>query len=149
MRLTPIEIENMIFPKKKFGGVDEVAVREFLSRVAKEQEELTRDYRRTQEELKEIRERMGDHASLETALKDALSSAQKASGQIRKSAEQERVLLLKESEIKAENMLDDARLELKSITDEIRSLKKVKRKLKSEMRIFLQSYMDLLEEDSK
>lgn len=149
MRLTPLEIENMVFPRRKFGGVDEVAVREFLSRVAREQEDLNREYRRTQEELKEIRDRIGDHANLEAALKDALTSAQKASGQIRKSAEQERVLLLKESEIKAENMLDDARLELKTITDEIRGLKQVKRKLRSEMKILLQGYMDLLEEESK
>ena len=149
MRLTPLEIENMVFPKKKFGGVDETAVREFLTRVAREQADLTRDYKKTLEELKEIRERVGENANLETALKDALSSAQQASGQIRKSAEKESMLLLKESELKAENMLDEARLELKGITDEIRNYKNVKRKLKSELRVLLQGYMDLLDEDSK
>ena len=147
MRLTPLEIENMVFPKRKFGGVDEVAVREFLTRVAREQEEFSKDYKRTREELHEIRERFGEQASLETALKDALTTANQASGQIRKSAEKESVLILKESELKAENMLDDARLELKGLTDEIRNFKTVKRRLKSELRVLLQSYMDLLEED--
>ena len=147
MRLTPLEIENMVFPKRKFGGVDEVAVREFLTRVAREQEEFSRDYKRDREELREIRERFGEQASLETALKDALTTANQASGQIRKSAEKESILLLKESELKAENMLDDARLELKGLTDEIRNFKTVKRRLKSELRVILQSYMELLEED--
>ncbi|MBT3785349.1 DivIVA domain-containing protein [bacterium] len=147
MRLTPLEIENMVFPKRKFGGVDEVAVREFLTRVAREQEEFSRDYKRAREELREIRERFGEQASLETALKDALTTANQASGQIRKSAEKESILLLKESELKAENMLDDARLELKGLTDEIRNFKTVKRRLKSELRVILQSYMELLEED--
>jgi len=147
MRLTPLEIQNMVFPKKRFGGFDEDAVKDFLTKVSRDYEDLSREHRKFSEELKIIREKMGENANLENALKDALMSAQKASGQIKHNAQRESVLMLKESELKAEKMLDDARIELKSLTDDVRNYKAIKRKLKTELRLLLQSYMDLLEED--
>jgi cell division initiation protein len=149
MRLTPVEIENMVFTRKKFGGLDESSVRDFLSRVAREQEELVRDYKRVREELHTIREQAKEGASLESALKDALVTAQKTTGQIRQHAQKESQLLLKESEMKAETLLDDARMELKGLTDEIRNYKNLKRKLKTDMKMLLQSYMDLLVPDAR
>ena len=96
-----------------------------------------------------VRDKLGENASLEHALKDALLSAQKATGQIRHQAQRESVLMLKESELKAEKMLDDARLELKALTDDIRNYKTIKRKLKTDLQILIQSYSDLLSEDSE
>ena len=46
-------------------------------------------------------------------------------------------------------MLDDARLELKALTDDIRNYKTIKRKLKTDLQILIQSYSDLLNEDSE
>ena len=147
IRLKPVDIENMMFPKKKFGGLDEGAVKEFLKTVTRDYEALERDYRKASEELKLVREKLGENASLEHALKDALLSAQKATGQIRHQAQRESVLMLKESELKAEKMLDDARLELKALTDDIRNYKVIKRKLRTDLQILIQSYSDLLNED--
>ena len=149
IRLKPIDIQNMVFPKKKFGGLDESAVKDFLNTVTRDYESLERDYRKASEELKLVRDKLGENASLEHALKDALLSAQKATGQIRHQAQRESVLMLKESELKAEKMLDDARLELKALTDDIRNYKTIKRKLKTDLQILIQSYSDLLSEDSE
>ena len=147
IRLKPIDIQNMVFPKKKFGGLDEAAVKDFLSTVTRDYEALERDHRKASEELKLVRDKLGENASLEHALKDALLSAQKAPGQIRHQAQRESVLMLKESELKAEKMLDDARLELKALTDDIRSYKAIKRKLRTDLQILIQSYSDLLTDE--
>lgn len=149
MRLTPLEIQNVNFPRKAIGGCDESAVRDFLGKVAREIEELNRENREFKEEIHQLRERLSEGSNLENALKDAIINAQKTTGMIKKNAEKESLLLLKESEIKAEKMLDDARAELKVLTDDIRNFKNMKRKLKGEMRTLLQGYMDFLSDDEK
>ena len=135
------------FSKEEIWRLDESAVKEFLNTVTQDYESLERDYRKASEELKLVRDKLGENASLEHALKDALLS-QKATGQIRHQAQRESVLMLKESELKAEKMLDDARLELKALTDDIRNYKTIKRKLKTDLQFLIQSYSDLLSEDS-
>ncbi len=149
MKLSPVEIQNMVFPKKTIGGVDESTVRDFLIRTARDYEELQKDNRRLNEELDLIKKDVNNRASLESTLKDALVSAEKTTGMIKKNAEKESLILLRESELKAEKMLDDARLELKTLTDEIRNYKNLKRKLKSEMKVLLQTYSDMLEAEDK
>lgn len=149
MRLTPIEIQNMSFSRKTLGGLDEAQVRDFQVRVARDMEDVNRELREVREELNQLRERITEGSNLETALKDALASAQKTTGMIKKNAEKESLLILKESEIRAEKMLDDARAELKTLTDEIRGYKNLKRKFKGEVKSLIQSYMDLLADDEK
>lgn len=147
MKLTPLEIRNMVFPKKRFNGLDEDSVKTFLDKVSRDFEEQNKELRQVSEELRLAKEHNSEQLGLQTALKEAMLQAQKAGGIIKHNAEKESMLLLKESELKAEKMLDDARIELKSLTDEVRSLKNIKRKLKSELRVILQSYLDMLQED--
>ena len=100
-------------------------------------------------ELDSVRQRMEENQSLETALKDALMSAQKTTGTLKKNAEKESLLLLREAELKAEKILDDARSELKGLNDEVRGLRNMKQKLRSEMKVLLQSYMDILSSEDR
>ncbi len=147
--MTPVEIRNAVFPKKAIGGVDESRVREFLERVSLDMEESMKDVRRMEGELDSVRQRMEENQSLETALKDALMSAQKTTGTLKKNAEKESLLLLREAELKAEKILDDARSELKGLNDEVRGLRNMKQKLRSEMKVLLQSYMDILSSEDR
>jgi cell division initiation protein len=149
MKLTPLEIRNMVFPKKRFNGIDEDAVKVFLDKMARDFEEQSKELRQVTEELRLSKEQNSEQMGLQTALKEAMLQAQKTGGIIKHNAEKESMLLLKESELKAEKMLDDARSELKSLTDEVRNLKNMKRKLKSELKVILQSYLDMLQEDEK
>ncbi|MCO4783376.1 MAG: DivIVA domain-containing protein [Candidatus Cloacimonetes bacterium] len=147
MKLTPLEIKNMVFPKKRLGGIDESSVREFLERVSDDYEIVLRDSARVAEELHLIKSDISDNSSLEKSLKEAVIVAKESSKIIKSNAEKQSLLMMKEAELKAERILDEARHELKTITNDIRKFKNLKRKLKGDLKVVLQSYSDILDED--
>ncbi|HOT77486.1 MAG TPA: DivIVA domain-containing protein, partial [Candidatus Wallbacteria bacterium] len=62
-------------------------------------------------------------------------------------AERESELLLKEAELRAEKIIEDARVEAKELMREIQELKKNKRVLKLEMKNLLESFAEILRSD--
>ncbi|PCJ19383.1 MAG: hypothetical protein COB02_08330 [Candidatus Cloacimonadota bacterium] len=147
MKLTPLEIKNMVFSKKRLGGIDEKSVRGFLERVSVDYEMILKDYQRSDEELNILKSEMSDNSSLEKTLKEAVIVAKESSKIIKSNAEKQSLLMLKEAELKAERMMDEARHELKDLTVDIRKFKNLKRKLKGELKVVLQGYSDILKED--
>lgn len=147
MKLTPLEIKNMVFPKKRLGGIDESSVRDFLNRVSDDYEIVLRDSTRIAEELNVIKSEISDNSSLEKSLKEAVIVAKESSKIIKSNAEKQSLLMMKEAELKAERIMDEARHELKTLTNDIRKFKNLKRKLKGDLKVVLQSYTDILSED--
>ena len=147
MKLTPLEIKNMVFPKRKLGGLDASAVSSFLEKVSIDYEMTLRDSQRSAEELKILKADMSDNSSLERTLKEAVLVAKESSKIIKSNAQKQSLLMLKEAELKAERMMDEARFELKTLTNDIRKYKTLKRKLKGDLKVVLQGYTDILEED--
>lgn len=137
----------MVFSKKRLGGIDEKSVRGFLERVSVDYEMILKDYQRSDEELNILKSEMSDNSSLEKTLKEAVIVAKESSKIIKSNAEKQSLLMLKEAELKAERMMDEARHELKDLTVDIRKFKNLKRKLKGELKVVLQGYSDILKED--
>jgi len=147
MRITPLDIYQREFSRKKLGGLDDNEVYEFLKKVGREYEGLYAENRALKEQSERLTGQMKDYLELEKTLKQTLISAQKTSGDMKNNAEREAELIIRESELQAERILDEARSEVEVISREIRELKKQKRMLKVELKTVLESYLAMLTEE--
>ncbi|MBF0407232.1 MAG: DivIVA domain-containing protein [Candidatus Riflebacteria bacterium] len=147
MRITPLDIYQHEFSRKKIGGLDDVEVNEFLKKVGREYEALYAENKVLKEQSERLSLQIKDYLELEKTLKQTLISAQKASGDLKNNAEREAELILREAEIQSERILDEARGEMENVTKEIRDLKRQKRMLKVELKTVLESYMAMISDD--
>ncbi len=148
MRLTPLDIYQREFSRKKLGGLDEAEVHEFLKKVGKEYESVYAENKTLKDQVERLTNQMKDYLELEKTLKQTLISAQKASGDLKNNAEKEAELIVKEAEIQAERILDEARSEVEIVGKDLREMKRQKRMLKVELKTVLESYMTLLNDES-
>ncbi len=147
MRITPLDIYQREFSKKKIGGLDENEVYEFLKKVGREYEMVYSENKSLKDQSERLTSQMKDYLELEKTLKQTLISAQKASGDLRNNAEKEAELIVKEAEIQGERILDEAKSEMEVISRDLRELKKQRRMLKVELRTILESYLTMLNEE--
>jgi len=147
MRITPLDIFQREFSRKKIGGLEETEVYDFLKKVGREYESIYAENKSFKDQVERLTAQMKDYLELEKTLKQTLISAQKASGDLKNNAEKEAELIVKEAEIQSERILDEARSESEVIAKEIRELKKQKRMLKVELRTILECYLAMLNED--
>lgn len=149
MRITPLDIYQREFSRKNIGGLDEQEVYDFLKKVGREYETLYAENKSMRDQNQRLTGQMKDYLELEKTLKQTLISAQKAAGDQKNNAEKEAELIVKEAELQAERILDEARSESEIIGKEIRELKRSRRMLKVELRTVLESYISMLQDDSR
>ncbi|NLI75746.1 MAG: DivIVA domain-containing protein [Candidatus Riflebacteria bacterium] len=147
MRITPLDIYQREFSRKKLGGLDDTEVYDFLKKVGREYEAVYAECKNLKDQNQRLTNQMKDYLELEKTLKQTLISAQKASADTKNNAEKEAELIVKEAEIQAERIMDEARTESEIIGKEIRELKRQKRMLKVELRTVLESYLCMLNEE--
>jgi cell division initiation protein len=147
LKLTPLDIQQKVFARKRMGGVDEGEVVEFLREVAREYEQVYTENRALREQITVLRQQLKDYVEMERTLKQTLIDAQRTSEDRKANSEKEAELILQRAELEAERVVEDARQEVKDLTEEIRVLKRGRRKLKIELKNVLDSFYDMLREE--
>ncbi len=146
MRITPLDIQQKQFPVK-FRGFDMDEVFAFLELVREEMEELMRENSSMKETVSRLENQLKDYKNMETSLKDTLMTAQQMVDDYKANARKEAELVLRESEIKAEEMLRDAQERVVKIHEDIVDLKGIRRHFKEELKRLIQSHLQLIEFD--
>lgn len=144
MKITPIDIHQKVFKKASFRGYDIDEVDEFLEKVGREFELLFSENQRLKERLGRAEEQMKDYIEMEKTLKETLIAAQKSSGELKLNAEKESELIIRESEIAAEKLVESAKNEARMIMKEIAKLKQQKKLIKLDLKSLLDSYYEML-----
>ena len=122
MKITPLDIDQQEF-QKVFRGCDPEEVRDFLNQVSRQLEDVVKENQRLQEQIRRQERQLDEFRAHETQLREALSSAGRMTDDIRASAEKEAELLKAQAEVKAEQIVVDARNELARLSGESRSLR--------------------------
>lgn len=97
MRLSPIDIEHMEFPRGA-GGYQRRHVRDFLERVAAEVAELLREMQVLQNDLDAARTRVSELQTAEAELQRAVIAAERIGNEIKENAKREASMILGEAE---------------------------------------------------
>lgn len=122
MKVTPADIRNASF-KKKLKGFDPEEVRIFLTMVSEEMENLLKENARLLSENQELRAQLSDVQEKERMLKEIMLSTQKFVESLKENARREARIIVKDAELRAEEILGSAQRQLKKINDEITHLK--------------------------
>jgi len=144
MVITPLEIEGHGF-KSKFRGLDPDEVKAFLSLIAEEFEKLVVANGKLQDETTELRERLGELRERERMLKETMLTAQKMSEEMKSEANKARDLILKEGEMKAEQLMGHAQQRASELESVIADLKMERDAVESALKSMLEQHLKLIE----
>ena len=142
--LTPIEIERQEF-KVVWRGYDPTEVRAFLGQIAHQLTSLVRTQERAAEELELQSQRLRQVEDYEDRLRDALLAASQLGEQTREDARREADLLVREAELRAEQLLQEGHQAQRLLLNETHTLKRQQERLSAELRSVIESHLRVLE----
>ncbi len=120
-------------------------VHDFLAEVREEMQALKRE----NDKLREQRERFGkeltDHENLDKTLKVTVANALSIMEECRDNAGRDATTIIKEAELKAENIVQEAQGKLMAVQQDINELKKVRKHFKDEMKKAIADHMTRLD----
>ncbi len=144
MPLTAIDISKQDF-STSMRGYNRDEVRAFLELVAQEIETLQLSENRLAEKVNVLEEKLKQFQEIEQTLRDALLSAQEAIKQTQEGSERERELILKDANIQAERIRNEAQDKLAQVQDQIHKLGAQKNSYIKRLKYLLQSQQELIE----
>ncbi|MEM8993836.1 MAG: DivIVA domain-containing protein [Acidobacteriota bacterium] len=146
MTLTPLDIRKMTFPRK-MRGYDTEDVDRFLELVVEELTAKLGDIAKLELENQNLRMRLEDATRRQQELQESLLHAQKISKEITDTARREANVLLREGEVAAEGMVNQAIEQANRIENKITELRTVRRELHLKLKNSLDLYGRILDAD--
>ena len=144
MQLNPIDIEGQEF-QRTLRGYDQDAVRVFLSRIAHQLSLSLNEREQQQRKISSLEAELSQLKSYEGELRDALLSLDQVSRSLKGQAEREAELIIKEAELRAEQIIAEGRAELIRMREEQRSLERQRERSTVELRALLESHLQMLD----
>ena len=148
MRITPLDIQQKQFPMK-FRGFDVEEVYAFLEVIREEMEELLRENANLKENVQRADVQVREFKDMETTLRETLMTAQQMVEDYKLNARKEAELLIKEAELRSDNMLKEAHEKVIKIHEDITDMKGIRRHFKEELRRLIENHMTMLNFDDK
>lgn len=146
MTLTPLEIHNKEF-SKGFRGYDEDEVNEFLDQIIKDYEIILREKKELENKLNEVHDRLGHFTSIEETLNKSIIIAQEAGEEVKRNAQKEAKLIIKEAEKNADRIVNDSLSKARKIAMDIEELKKQSKVFRTRFKMLVAAQLDLLDND--
>lgn len=144
MKLTPLDIKRQEF-NKSLRGYDPVEVDAFLDMLADELEQLLRDQKQFKDEASELRIQLHGYQEVEATLKDTLVNAQESIKESRENSNREAELMIHDAELRAEKIVENAKLRLAEMKNELVVVKAQKDSFARRLRHLLESQLELIE----
>jgi cell division initiation protein len=146
MPLTPLDIHNKEF-SKGFRGYDEDEVNEFLDQIIKDYELILREKKEMEDKLNEVHDRLGHFTNIEETLNKSIIVAQEAAEDLKRNAQKEAKLIIKESEKNADRIVNDSLSKARKIAMDIEELKKQSKVFRTRFKMLVEAQLDLLDND--
>ena len=111
MKITPLDIQHKVFGTT-LRGYDRRQVDQFLEDLAETVESLTRENAGLKEKLSTSEEELAELKKSETTLTNTLMSTQNFVEHLKQGAQRDADMIVKEAELKAEEVLSQSRTEV-------------------------------------
>lgn len=148
MKITPLDIRQMRFPKA-FRGYPPLEVDAFLETLAEEVEEVLRENADLRERLEAQTQTITELKKAEGALTETLIMAQKAIESMKATAEKEGELIIRQAEIRAEEMTQGAVRQVTQLQGELFNLRKQRDLFIEKMKSMVQGFEKTLQWESE
>ncbi len=143
MKLTPLDIKKQEF-KKVLRGYDTEEVNSFLEMMSNEFADLLRQAKELKEQSIENEVLLRDFRQKEKDLQQVLMQAQETSAKTVENAKKEAELIVQEAELKGNQILERARVDVGRAKEEVIMLQAKKESLVSRLKILLNSELELI-----
>jgi len=147
MKITPLDIQQMVF-RTKLRGYDREEVNRFLEELAQTVESLNRDNAMLRERLAISEQQVSELKRTETTLSSTLVAAQSLADDVKRSANRDAELIVKEAELKAGEVIRQARVELGETQRDLSQLQKQRLLMVERMRATLHTFERMLDVES-
>jgi cell division initiation protein len=144
MKITPLDIQHKAFDTQ-WRGYNKPQVDQFLEEIAESVEELTKEHLILKEKLSGREEELSQLKRAESTLTSTLISTQSFVDQLKRGAQRDADLVVKEAELKAEEILGQSRAELVEMRRMISALKQQRALVLDRLRLTLSSFHRLVE----
>ena len=125
-------------------GYDPGEVDAFLEMLADAWEEAAEKADTEAKELEVLRARASDFDRMEGAVREVLVAQQKSADVAREEANREADLIIRDAELKAQKMLDEARKRVQILTEAIRELQDRRMEILMKMNSFIESQKNMV-----
>ncbi len=147
MKITPLDIQQMVF-STKLRGYDREEVNRFLEELAQTVELLNRDNALLRERLGMAEQQVSELKRTEATLSNTLVAAQTLADDVKRSANRDAELIVKEAELKAGEVIRQARVELGETQRDLSQLQKQRLLMVERMRATLHTFERMLDVES-
>jgi cell division initiation protein len=143
LKITPVDIKNQRFGKS-FRGYDQTEVDSFLEMVTSTLEDLILENNQLKERLQALETTLGGYKELEGNLKEVLLTAQKSAEELKRNAEREAQLILRETKIKSQREMEESHNILTTLKSQIAELKNLRKEYIIRLKSMLDTQLQLL-----
>ncbi|KJS19174.1 MAG: hypothetical protein VR72_19320 [Clostridiaceae bacterium BRH_c20a] len=143
--LTPLDIHNKEF-KKALRGYDADEVDEFLDEVIKDYENLYKENLNLKDQADNYQESIARYRDLEDTLHNTMILAQQTSEEVKKNADKEADLIIRNARQKAEDIINVAKEDIFELKGEYKELQKNVQQFKAQFKAFLITQLELIDE---
>ncbi len=144
MKLSPLNIKRQEF-SKQMRGYDTNEVSAFLERLAEEVDNLQKENEDLKKELEAANARITDFRKIEKNLQDTLLRAQETSAKSAESAKRQSGLILKEAEIKAQQLVEKAKIQANELRNAVANLREEKDILVAKLKSIVNSQINIID----
>ena len=144
--IMPIDIDKKEFSRDK-KGYNSREVDEFLDLIVADYEKVLNDNRSMAHKIKALEKQLEEAQKDDSAMVETLETAKKLMADISASAERRAELMMRDAELEAENMLLDAKVNVRKLNDEHAVLSAKVRRLKENFRKMLKAELESLDSD--
>ncbi len=144
--IMPIDIDKKEFTRDK-RGYNSREVDEFLDIIVADYEKILNDNRSMAHKIKALEKQLAEAQKDDNAMLETLETAKKLMADISASAERRAELMMRDAELEAENMLLDAKVTVRQISDEHVVLSNKVKRLRANFRKMLEAELASLDED--
>jgi len=144
MKITPLDIQHKVF-NTTLRGYDRRQVDQFLEDVAETVEILTREISGLKEKLSAREEELAELKKSETTLTNTLISTQNFVEHLKRGAQRDADMIVKEAELKAEEVLSQSRTEVVELRRVISELRRNRALVLERIRSTLNAFNRLVE----
>jgi len=136
MKITHIEIKGFAFRKKAIG-YDPREVDSLKERAASALEDTNRERARLEDKVRDLETRLSEHVKNESLLKDAITSTQKITMDIKDNARKEGELIIAEAQVRGDDIIRQAQSRASNISDDILRLKKQRAEFEASLKALI------------
>lgn len=144
MKITPLDIQQREF-QGRFRGYDREEVQAFLRSVSQTVEEMLKENIALKEHVDKLYQEVGELRKKEAALSDLLVTTQTMTESLKETARKEADLILREAEMKAEDILKSAHVDFRTLQRDILDLRKERMLALEKLRSMLQTFAKVVE----